>query len=285
MQLELITPKRAQEVLDANALSKFNQRNVNKPNVSKLAKVMADGKFHGELAEPIAITKDDELVNGQHRLLAVIESGCSQQMIIVENADKEAFKYLDNITKPRTNADILKLDGKQYAAEKAAAMRIYDMYNIQSTQIGAGSPLIGYEVLEMVEAYGDGYLNEYAAAASVLYSVGLRVSTSLAGLAIGFESDKDNKVRLEEWTSGITKGKGLYKNGNDPRHALMLYGLDKKANRKVSNQNTFMEDFNAYKFCWNKWVAGAEVKRLNSRSYARGSKFTSMTPITAWVDR
>jgi hypothetical protein len=283
MQLELITPQKAQEILDKNKASGFEQRKVNKLNVEKLSKVMEAGHFHGELAEPIAITADDELVNGQHRLKAVIESGCSQQMIVVRNADAEAFKYLDNVGKPRTNADILKLAGKQYSAEKAAAMRIIDLYEMQSAQIGASSKILGAEVLERVDKYGDKYLNTFAQSAQVLYGVGLRVSTSLAGLAIGFEDDKDNTLLLTEWVDGITKGKGLYKSGGDPRLALMKYGMANKG--RASNQNSFIEDFKAYVYCWNKWIAGAEVKRLSPKSYSRTSKFVKMSPVTAYTER
>lgn len=281
---ELIDASKAQKMLDASERASFENRSLNKRNVLRLAKVMKDGHFHGLCSEPIAITSSKELINGQHRLHAVIESGTSQQMIISRGADKEAYKYLDNVGKVRTNADILKLNGYAYYTQKAAAFKIVDKYKSNSLALGGSTDLIGYEVIEQIEAYGDDYLDHFCREAGVICDSSLfSYSITLAGLIIAFESKKDEQKGLREWVDGIT-GKVPTAKG-DPRFELREYGKDPKRKERGSSSATFGKDFRVYAACWNKFLDGSDMSKNLLTRTQNSDKFITINPVTSYLPR
>ena len=77
---ELVTPEYARELLNHNT---NNYRPVNRDSVSKLARSMKDGLWQ-ENGESVVLNEDGILVDGQHRLHAVIESGASVWMYIMK---------------------------------------------------------------------------------------------------------------------------------------------------------------------------------------------------------
>jgi hypothetical protein len=102
-------------LLDVNAevaaeLLKHNtkgQRTISRDAVERYATDMAtlDWVFNGA---PILISKDNELLDGQHRLSAIVESGESQILLIVRGVDPEAMATID-AGRRRSYADSLKI--------------------------------------------------------------------------------------------------------------------------------------------------------------------------------
>lgn len=108
VRFEKIGPKRAQEILDT-----FNHlnRKISWSKVSYYADLMARGKYK---CSPDAIAISDEnpflkkprLINCQHRLLGVVQSGTIQEFIIVEGMADDTFEIIDT-GKNRTAGDVL----------------------------------------------------------------------------------------------------------------------------------------------------------------------------------
>lgn len=89
----------------ANAYLLLNSRNrkVRKTHVTKLAGAMTRGEW--ELThQGIAISADGSIDDGQHRLLAVVESGCAVNMMVTSGLPVGAFKHIDKGIS-RTNSD------------------------------------------------------------------------------------------------------------------------------------------------------------------------------------
>jgi hypothetical protein len=88
---------------------------------------MRRGHWHGELtAEAIKIGSVGGravVIDGQHRLAAIVESGAPIRAWVAENVPVEAFRYLDQ-GKPRDLADILTVKGYADAKSLASAMRM-----------------------------------------------------------------------------------------------------------------------------------------------------------------
>lgn len=57
----------------------------------------------------IAFDREGNLIDGQHRLQAIADSGITATMTVTRNVAPEAFKVIDDVT-PRTVADHLRLD-------------------------------------------------------------------------------------------------------------------------------------------------------------------------------
>lgn len=75
-----ITPRRAQELLDT--LPVRQQNNIDEVHVILLAGAMRRGEFDPDDGE--IVLKRGKLVNGRHRLCAIIECNITQHLHVVE---------------------------------------------------------------------------------------------------------------------------------------------------------------------------------------------------------
>jgi hypothetical protein len=101
-----VTVKLAKEWLETNE----GNRNLREGHVAKLASDMADGKFL-YTAEPIKFddSTPPQVIDGQHRLAAIIRSGKPQRMLIVTGIPRDHRKAMDQGAK-RSVADNLRMD-------------------------------------------------------------------------------------------------------------------------------------------------------------------------------
>lgn len=98
-----VTPDAAAEWLERNT----HNRNPRPRKVAEYAAAMRDGRwlFTGD---PIQFDTDRRLLNGQHRLQAVVESGIAQEFLVVTDLPGEAQLYMDQGAK-RTAGDQMRL--------------------------------------------------------------------------------------------------------------------------------------------------------------------------------
>jgi hypothetical protein len=104
--VELITPRRAQEYLGFN----ISNRNLRSGHIDALARdITAD---HWQLTHmPLAFDMDGNLIDGQHRLHAILKAGTPQPMIVVRGVHKSVQEVID-AGAARSGADALKLSGR-----------------------------------------------------------------------------------------------------------------------------------------------------------------------------
>lgn len=116
----MVTPDVAKKLLGINY---DKQRNINRSRVDLYARDMKNGHWNSQSCNPIRISSDGKVIDGQHRLLAVVESGASIPMKIVfggGNAE-ELFDYMDN-TLSRTAAQFLKTKNANAVAALSKAV-------------------------------------------------------------------------------------------------------------------------------------------------------------------
>lgn len=102
---ELITPKIAKAYL---SMSKGNRR-LNEDMVSSYTKDMLNDMWRGDTAEPIKITDTGILIDGHHRLNAVIKSNKSQYFTVAKGLPSESMAVLDT-GKTRTSTDLFNIN-------------------------------------------------------------------------------------------------------------------------------------------------------------------------------
>jgi hypothetical protein len=85
-----------------------NQRKPSAATVNKYAKEMVVGKW--EVSSPLSFNDEGQLIDGQHRLLAVVKSGVSTPFLTVGNLPKSAALKFD-LGKNRTTQNIANLHG------------------------------------------------------------------------------------------------------------------------------------------------------------------------------
>lgn len=96
-----VTPEMAAFLLEGNA----KNRQAKPAHVEYLSKEMSAGRFKYN-GDTIRVDRNGNLLDGQHRLMAVVKSGTTQMMTIVSGLDPEIFTTIDQGTR-RTNADML----------------------------------------------------------------------------------------------------------------------------------------------------------------------------------
>jgi len=115
-----VTPQLAAEWLAKNT----ENRPIKRFLVDDLCSAILNGRFlltH----QPIAFAPDGRLLDGQHRLTAVVESGKTVPMLVAYNADPSTFYVIDAGTK-RSIADGLAITHRtpMFAAVNVAACRV-----------------------------------------------------------------------------------------------------------------------------------------------------------------
>lgn len=115
--LEEVTPERAKDLLRTNDLN----RSLNQNWVTTLARDMTAERW--ELTpQGIILAEDGSLLDGQHRLSAVVRAGLPVKFWVTKGAPAEIFKHLDT-GRSRSMYDRLKISGYADAAQLASIAR------------------------------------------------------------------------------------------------------------------------------------------------------------------
>lgn len=134
-RIELITPKIAERYLE---MRPENQRNIKKHDLEDLKDALRSDqwKFTGD---PIRFNTHGELFDGQHRLLAIKETGISAKCLVQRNVPDDAVMVID-IGAKRSPGDLLKIAGYNYTSNVAAVIRhVTSVYEIEAGKYGPSS--------------------------------------------------------------------------------------------------------------------------------------------------
>ncbi len=120
-----VTPQMAKEWLKKNR----SNRKVREDRVDRYAEQMKDGEWMVS-PDAIAFSYTDKLINGQHRLKAILQLGQGESIecLVAFGLDPAAFKIADVGVK-RTGADVLRIEGFKSPEEKAAVCRLLALWH------------------------------------------------------------------------------------------------------------------------------------------------------------
>lgn len=102
----LVTPSLAKSFLESNV----SNRKIKDKVVSKYANDMMNDLWIEDTFEPIKFSETGKLLDGQHRLQAIIKSNKSINLQIVTDLKEEIFRVLDSGSR-RNASDIFGIDG------------------------------------------------------------------------------------------------------------------------------------------------------------------------------
>lgn len=153
VSIKLVTPEVAEEWLINNP----RNRAINKDSVLLYKKEMLTGRWQFNNAS-IALDKNCTLMDGQHRLAAIVSTGIPREMIIVENLEPEAFSTIDTGRK-RTTKDIFAIKGYIYCMELGGAANLIWMFSanaeIQKYKFKERGGVTADDLLDIVEKNPD----------------------------------------------------------------------------------------------------------------------------------
>ena len=118
--IEDITPELADIFMTGNVLN----RERSPARISGFARDMKAGKWK-LTHQGIAVDSESRLLDGQHRLLAIIQSGCTVKMMVSYNVPPEAIHQIDVGLRPRSIADTAKMiRGTPRSAQAVAGVKV-----------------------------------------------------------------------------------------------------------------------------------------------------------------
>jgi len=249
---ETITPSIAEAMLGYNS----ENRNINHRRVAVIRDdILADRwEFNGDA---IRFDENGIMIDGQHRLAAIVMAGKSVASLVVRGVPVAARKTIDQ-GKSRSLADVLKIErGLSQASamsttitsimifEKAVRIGSWSMSRNRSISIGAA--------LDWYDAQPD-------EVRSVMLA-GRRISESPAKLPLGsvaptlFGAMQIGADVMEAFANEVQDGDG---GANSATTALREYGIKRsQARDKPSAQVVALVTVRAF----NRWITGAETMR------------------------
>ena len=146
-----ITPGVAKEMLINNT----HNRKVSESKVHLWAESMKRGEWTLN-GEAIKIADDGTILDGQHRLYAVIESGVTIQSLVVSGLPKQSQETMDT-GKQRTLADVLTLRGYRNATDVSGIVTgiiRWEKYSPKTAfQNGSGCSVTNGEAIQFIEQH------------------------------------------------------------------------------------------------------------------------------------
>lgn len=245
-----MTPAWAADLLEANT----KNRHVSQTLVDMYAKDMQQNKWAAN-GDAIRVSKSGVLLDGQHRLLACVQSGKSFTTVLVTGLDDEVRSTID-IGRKRSLADELNMTGKTHTTHIAAAARLLTMYLHNWDTRGRKKPT-NQELLENIQTlYDTGIDLEYIAQGIGQAARIVPCSIFVALFALCYRAHADIQ---HEFADRIGDGVGLP--AGDPRLALRSTMTNLRA-RALHSSVLQPDAFRALTLAWNAWLTNRQLKSI-----------------------
>jgi hypothetical protein len=228
MRAELITPEVAAQMLALNTN--------NRPRKRKYEMELAEAMMRGEWqfnGDTIRISESNVVLDGQHRLSAIVRSGIPQQFIVVRGLPDETFQTIDRGVK-RTVADTLSWSGEKNANVLAAAARA--ILVIQARGASAGGKITPAQHRKVLHEYPS--MRRWAEFCVNDKNLRLLFTAALAGIACLFAA-KYGEETVERFLRQLSSGENLRK--GDPAFELRNRAIANKASVAKIPHFAFMQ--------------------------------------------
>ena len=260
-----MTPQLAEKILENNRLN----RPLRSGRVERYAKDMKEGRWE-QNGETIKMTDGGDLLDGQHRLFAVIEAEVSVPMLIIEGLDAKVMPTIDTGAS-RSYGDVLSIRGNKNTLVTASILRWLYWYFANPRPTNPMSASISHGQLdEFAEFHKDvpERASEIAsskakrfAPASILgfaYTLAYRVDAGKAGA----------------WLSLLDTGAGL-----EERHPVYLLRERLVANRMAKAKLQPVDVAALMIKSWNNFYTGARPKVLRWSVEEQFPDVTGLIPV------
>lgn len=147
VRVELITPDRAREYLGCNT----HNRNLRSAVVQSYAADMVAGDWLWN-GESIKFDADGILVDGQHRLAAIVESDKAVRMLVIRDLGSRVQETVDGGVKRRF-CDVLNLRGEKHYVTLATACRGVTLWETGGRYFSGGGQFTNAQMLATLEKY------------------------------------------------------------------------------------------------------------------------------------
>lgn len=204
-QLMMIKPEQAAMWLAANT----NNRPMQGSAVLRYATDMKAGNWQCN-GETIKIAMDGTLLDGQHRLAAIVKAEMPIEMFVVQGLPLESFRTID-VGMRRSSAQILGLAGFQNTTSLASAARWVNILESgRSCSLKTTTP----EIQDVIDRHP--LLTDYAKLHSKVKAKRLFPACCLAPVVLAAE--KHGQTKVNAFLNAVLEGAGIMQ--EDPAYAL-----------------------------------------------------------------
>jgi hypothetical protein len=245
--VQIVTPKLASQWLGSND----GNRNVRERVVSAYVRDMKAGRWR-LTGEAVKFAHDGRLLDGQHRLRAIVAANKPIPMLVVRGLSDEAQEVIDSGA-ARTAGDALRMRGEGNYAALAAGARLAMQYQDGRLYQGGNTKYTHSEIIEFLAKHTD---MRTAVDIACGYSKQIDIPLSVLSLSVWRLMQVDPSdcaaffSRLADKT-GLTKGDAV------------LALLNRLTEVRRSNRQLDRGDYLSLVFrAWNYWRTGKAVQSL-----------------------
>lgn len=236
MQIEIVTmtPEWATEILSRQ---NTNNRTMRGAIVRKYAQAILHDEWQ-LTQQGIAIDKNGVLLDGQHRLAAIVRAQKPIEIAMAMDCDPGIFKVLDTGA-TRKASDVLHMQGAKHRTVAATAIKQLILYRQNPDKVWRGSGIFNVSHAEISEFYErhSTQVDRSTEIASRSYSAFRQLNKSSIATFVMLTMEKNYRMAVVEYfMEKISRGVDL---GNDSAilkyRALLMNGNLLKDSRTISN--------------------------------------------------
>jgi len=248
----IITPEHAKQLLQKNK----NNRKIKQPTVKRYANDMANGRWKSDTGEMIKISKEGNVLDGQHRLMAIVMANVPITMHIIYNVSQSVFDVLDTGA-VRNAPDVFKVEGVKNNSSIPSIIQTYNLLK-NKTKLGSRTKYNSLTNAELLQKYNekpDFYQSVYHRASSWYKQFSKILPISLiGGLYIYFRDiDEDDAVEFNNQMCG----------GYSISHESIVLLRNTLIKDKVSTKSISIDTKIAYIIkVWNAYRQDKVIKQL-----------------------
>ncbi|BCL32387.1 hypothetical protein ACFFS2_20650 [Streptomyces aurantiacus] len=278
MQVLDVSPQLAEKWLARNT----SNRPLSKSTVQQLAGRIQRGEWQ-LTHQGIAFDEDDVLVDGQHRLAAIVKAGVVVPLTVTHGVPRAAFTVTDTGRK-RTGRDALALAGEANATHLAAALRGLHLYlSAPDSAWGGGSSVTSND--QLLNLLGEHPGIRTALRRGIALNRGCRITVTAATIGWYVTSGARPDIDQSAWEAGVVTGARL--EPSDPRLTLRNTMLNLALGNTHRRRDDSREHLLYYLKAWNAWVEGRTIKLLRrspNETMPRVSRRSAPAPAPAPTD-
>jgi hypothetical protein len=246
--VQVITPEKAKQLLEANT----GNRSLNKSTITRYRNDMILGRWRPN-GSSISIGPDGRLLNGQHRLTALVEAEVPIEFVIVEEDTDAVFTTLD-IGVNRSTGTLLNLAGIHNSNVVGAVARAILAYENAPTQVWDTNAAGGRTaVIDWVMENNSPLLQSAAHQSADARRAVPAIGSWYGALSYLVQTKSAHADRWIDFHNAIIFGANL--SAGDPRLALRNWVINRGAPQSEWDRQ---QALGAGLHAWNTWVAGEE---------------------------
>ena len=252
---QTITPAKAAALLESNT----SNRPLSRPTVRAFAEAMKRGEWK-TTHQGIAIDTHGVLVDGQHRLAAIVEADTPVELTVFTGVAPDTFDVLDT-GKRRNAADALAIEGEKNTLQLASMLRTVWLFDNRpdASWSGGNASVTNHQILETLQA-NPGIRDYITVSEQLAAEIGM--IKSAAGAASYLVARRNSATKIQPWLDGLIDGAGLSKTDARLKLRNLMLNMARRHVGQVRRRHDTREQVVLYLTAFNAWATSEPVTRL-----------------------